>query len=163
MMQREFWADEIKRYKDDPRKRLALAWENLPYPAAFRHAAVAIRSLLKGSLADGQDIGPLLDRLYGLAALENFLFDEPALPNGLGPAFNVAEGIPKETLAGLEFPYDEIGYEKLPLLSKSDVKLLVSRWGEPRRHRSARRYRYEDWQRFLGAYERSVPAWMRVP
>lgn len=41
--QNAFWADEIRKEKDDPDERLAMALRNLPLPAAFREAAKALR------------------------------------------------------------------------------------------------------------------------
>ena len=37
-----FWADRIRKYKGEPKKRLEEALDNLPLPAAFRQAAVAL-------------------------------------------------------------------------------------------------------------------------
>ena len=42
-----FWADKIKEFRGEPVKRLAMALENLPLPAAFREAAIALRALIR--------------------------------------------------------------------------------------------------------------------
>ena len=47
-----FWADYIKTLKDDPERRLAVARAYLPLPAAFRHAAVALRALIRRRQSD---------------------------------------------------------------------------------------------------------------
>ncbi|MGE0434029.1 MAG: hypothetical protein AB7S36_17370 [Planctomycetota bacterium] len=43
----EFWADAIRKLKDKPQERLAMALRHLPLPAAFREAAVALRALIR--------------------------------------------------------------------------------------------------------------------
>lgn len=42
-----FWADAIKDTYDDPRRRLEMATRNLPLPAAFREAAIALRAIIR--------------------------------------------------------------------------------------------------------------------
>ena len=43
----EFWAESIKKYLKDYHKRLEQAIKQFPLPAAFRHAAVAVRGIVK--------------------------------------------------------------------------------------------------------------------
>jgi len=51
----EFWADTIKKYHNDPNKRLMIALDNLPLPGAFREAKVALRATIRSKRKLKQD------------------------------------------------------------------------------------------------------------
>ena len=48
-----FWADKIKEFRGEPAKRLAMAMDNLPLPAAFREAAIALRAMIRPKRKNG--------------------------------------------------------------------------------------------------------------
>jgi len=128
----QFWADKIKKYKGEPLKRLNTALENLPFPAAFREAAVAIRALIKEKRKNKEDFEEELTLLYWLAAVRSFIVDyAPKLEE---PGFNVIASIPVKRIKSLSFTYSELGYKKLELLNKTDCKWLIETWGEPQNH-----------------------------
>ena len=52
------------------------------------------------------------------------------------PGYNVIESIPAERLRSLQYDYSQLGYEKLTLLNKTDVKWLTGLWGEPTSHKT---------------------------
>ena len=120
----------------------------MPVPDAFREAAVATRALIRERRKEGRDTEDFLRLLYMTAAQHDFLHHTPYI-EGLGPAFNVAERIPRKVWTGLEYPYSEIGYRHLETLNKTDVKWLVAAWGEPTLHRSAQEFYSDTWQRYL--------------
>lgn len=143
-----FWADRIKTQRGDPRARLATALENLPLPAAFREGCVAARMLIRKfgiQTAEGQE---MLKLLYWLAAVESFMLDyAPVLQQ---PGFNVMESIPGSVMRELPFTFDQLGYDRLPLLNKTDKKWLVDAHGPPSAHRTLNDLHRSLWDRFEG-------------
>lgn len=127
-----FWADRIKKYRSEPAERLRIALENLPLPAAFREAAIAVRSLIRACRKATESYDEQLTFLYWLAAIDSF--GVPYSERLQEPGYNVVESIPAKILKGLSFSYTQLGYEKLNLLNKTDVKWLVEKWGQPMCH-----------------------------
>jgi hypothetical protein len=150
-----FWADHIRTLKHDPHSRLAIAREYLPLPAAFREAAIALRALIRARRKSGENAEGLLADLYRLAAQNSLLLDTPYI-EGIGPGFNVAESIRRETWERLDMPYRSIGYGKLVLLNKSDRKWLIDAWGEPERHLSAQEFHRAHWESAVAAYREAA-------
>lgn len=128
----QFWADRIKDYRAEPAKRLALALKNLPLPAAFSEAAVAVRALIRAKRKVSEPYDEELSLLYWLAALRSFMVDYA--PRLREPGFNVVEAIPGQRLRSLRYKYSQLGYRELSLLNKTDVKWLTAAWGEPSSH-----------------------------
>jgi hypothetical protein len=56
-----FWADKIKELRGEPTKRLKMALDNLPLPAAFREGAVATRALIREKRKQKKELPALLD------------------------------------------------------------------------------------------------------
>lgn len=127
-----FWADRIRQYRDDPGKRLRLAMDNLPLPRAFREAAVAIRFMIRSKRKVGENYEDELGLLYWLAAIESFMLEYAERLQE--PGFNVVESMPGRLVRSLRIEYNDLGYEKLELLNKTDVKWLTTAWGQPRSH-----------------------------
>jgi hypothetical protein len=128
----EFWADRIKDYRGDPAERLALALKNLPLPAAFREAAIAVRALIRTKRKADEPFDEELTLLYWLAALRSFMVDYA--PRLREPGYNVIETIPGQHLRSLRYKYSQLGYIELSLLNKTDIKWITAAWGEPDSH-----------------------------
>lgn len=139
------------------RQRLRKATRAMPYPGAFREAALALRAMIRVHRKAKDDYEQLVADLYRVAAQENFLMATPYYED-IGSGFSVAENTPKEVWTSLDMPYQEIGYEELSLLNKTDRKWLVELWGEPVHHQSAQRYHSSVWQRCLDDYRSKVEA-----
>lgn len=142
----QFWADRIKSYRGDPAKRLALALENLPLPAAFREAAVAVRAQIRSKRKADEAFDEELTLLYWLAALRSFMLDYA--PRLQEPGFNVVEAIPGQRLRSLRYQYSQLGYRDLSLLNKTDVKWLIAAWGEPASHSTLHALCRELWDEY---------------
>lgn len=141
-----FWADEIKDYRDDPDMRLRIAIENFPLPAAFREAAIALRTIIRDKRKNGVEYVNQIKQLYWLAAVNSFSIPYSEVLNE--PGFNVMESIPKSEIKKFSFTYQEIGYKKLALLNKTDIKWITDEWGEPIRH-STLHIMYNDvWKKY---------------
>ena len=55
------------------------------------------------------------------------------------------ETIPGSVAAGLQFSYYELGYEELKLLNKTDVKLIIKEWGDPKFHSTLNKMHSSVW------------------
>jgi hypothetical protein len=132
-----FWYDRAKQLRSDPRARLDLALTNLPLPAAYREAGIALRALIREhKKRTGTANCPELEQHYRLDAEAQLLLSEPYL-EGIGPGHNVAELIPRDLLEALSYPYQELGYH-LVTSSANAIRWYVEAWGEPRAHRRAK-------------------------
>ena len=141
-----FWADKIKALKDTPNERLQLALDNLPLPAAFREAAIAVRALIRDVRTRKQDWQAQLEILYGFAAYESFMIDYAPLLHQ--PGYNVMESIPGTVVTSLPFTYSQLGYRNLDLLNRTDVKWLVEAWGEPNGHTTLHLMHKSTWDQY---------------
>ena len=127
-----FWADRIKNLRGEPIERLRLALSNLPLPAAFREAALATRTLIRQFRQEHRPYDDMLAFFYWLAAVYSFpLAYSEKLKE---PGYNILETIPGKKVISLPFSYLQLGYEKLDLLNKTDIKWLMESWGEPNAH-----------------------------
>ncbi|MCK4347711.1 MAG: hypothetical protein KAW47_03760 [Thermoplasmatales archaeon] len=142
----EFWADRIKKLRGEPVKRLKLALENLPLPASFREAAIATRALIREKRKAKNNYDEELALLYWLAAINSFSIPYSTVLQE--PGYNVIESLPGEKLKSLPFSYHELGYEKLELLKKTDIKWLIELWGEPTAHITLHEMHIDVWRQY---------------
>lgn len=147
-----FWADKIKEFRGEPVKRLAMAINNLPLPAAFREATVALRALIRQKRKDKKTFNDELALLYWFAAIDSFSI--PYSSYLKQPGYNVIESMPGKVIKTMPFSYFELGYEKLELLNKTDVKWCIEMWGEPQVHTTLHEIHKDIWQK----YEKELPA-----
>ena len=146
-----FWADKIKKLKGEPIKRLTMAIDNLPLPAAFREAIIALRTIIRQKRKDKQAYNDELALLYWFAAIDSFSI--PYSSYLQQPGYNVIESIPGKVIKTLPLSYFELGYEKLDLLNKTDIKWCIEMWGEPQRHTTLHEIHKHIWQK----YEKELP------
>jgi len=123
----EFWFDAIRKNRNDNTERLKLALKNLPLPAAFSEAAKAIRTSIRELKKHKEDYSEMLTKLYKLACVRSFMLDYAPLLKQ--PGFNVMLSIPGGALFNLRTEYNEIGIEKLELLTMTDRKMIIECWG----------------------------------
>ena len=141
-----FWADRIKQLRDEPVKRLRLALDNLPLPASFREAAVALRTLIRRKKRVGEKYDEELALLYWLAAINSFSIPYSTVLQE--PGYNVVESVPGVRLKNLSFTYNELGYTQLELLNKTDVKWMTVAWGEPQTHTTLHEMHLDVWREY---------------
>lgn len=127
-----FWADEIKKYKDDPEARLKIAMDNLPLPGAFKQAMISLRAMIRIKKKNKEDFLPDLKQLYFLASV--FSFYIPRCEELNLPGYNIFERVPGSMFKNLDIKYSDIGYEHLELLNKTDIKWITEEWGEVENH-----------------------------
>lgn len=128
-----FWGTEIKRLKDNPEKRLALAIENLPMPGAFMHAATAIRAMIKDNKKNNLPYADKVKNLYHLAVIHSL-------------GYPLLERIPGKLVANQPYNYKEIGYAELDLIGNHDVKMFIELWGQPDTHSTLYEKHKKKWK-----------------
>lgn len=142
----QFWVDRIKTLRGEPDERLRVAMENLPVPGAFKEAAIATRALIREARKQKLPYSDQLSLLYWLAAIASFGL--PYSEKLEQPGYNVLQAIPGKTLTSLPFSYLQLGYEKLELLNKTDIKWLVESWGQPDAHTTLHELHHQLWDEY---------------
>jgi hypothetical protein len=142
----DFWADRIKRIRKDADKRYNLALQNLPLPAAFREACLALRQKIREKRKVKLRYHLELETLYHLAVIESFSIDYA--PRLKQPGYNIMSIVPGGSLSSIPYKYQDIGFDKLRLLNKTDKKWLVEIWGHPNTHTTLHQEYKELWHRY---------------
>jgi hypothetical protein len=134
------WQKLCQKLKAEGRLDDALVLVSKVYPqwSAYEQQAVIIRMLIRERKKHGGDIKPLAKALYRTAAQASCLHDRYEGTPAPGSPAKLAKLMPRKTLETLDMPYQQIGYEHLRLLTKSDRRMLADMWGEPATHVSAR-------------------------
>ena len=141
----EHWSDKVSRLKKANRFAEALAACETAYPrwSAFQQAVLAHRARIKELQQLEQPIDEDLLALYRLTAIAEFLHGRV---KGL-PDLSLAQLklINLDVLQNLEMPYNSIGYLELRLIKKTDIRLLLDKWGKPESHQSPRQFYSSSW------------------
>jgi hypothetical protein len=146
-----FWSDEIHKVRDQTHERLRIAVENLPLPAAFREAAIALRQIIRDRRKAKEPNEQESLFLYSLAAVESFTSATKYLEDLGEPSWNALEMMSADDWQSLTFEWSSLGCNELPLLTKTDRRQMIDRWGEPPVHTNLRRLHENVWQRALDA------------
>lgn len=142
----DFWAERIKEFKGEPVKQLRVALENLPLPASFREAAIATRAMIREKRRLKENYDDELVLLYWLAAINSFSIPYSEVLKE--PGYNIVESIPGKKLKDLAFSYHVLGYQNLELLNKTDIKWIVSHWGQPGSHTTLHDLHLDIWKEY---------------
>ncbi len=153
----EYWRTEARiaetdfvrihsRPSSDPETRLSDALRDLPLPYAFREASIALRALIRGKRKVALNHEKELEQLYGIAAMWSFNIPYSARLREQGN--NVMTQIPGKVLASIPYTFDELGYEKLELVKKTDSSWFVEAWGLPRCHSTLNDLYPELWKSY---------------
>ena len=125
---------------DDIKIRLKNAKKSFPLPAGYKDACICMRMLIKDKKNEKKSYKKELMQLYRFACEYNFFDSSPYLENVKEPSYNLDEVIKKSEFSALNMPYREIGYNRIPQLNKTDIKWLVSEYGEPENHTTVSKY-----------------------
>ena len=148
-----FWDDLNEKIKNHPDQRLAVAVKQMPLPAAFSEACVALRGLIRAARKDGIDYASELTQLHWFASIWSFHLPYSARLST--PGFNVFESIPFSVfMERMNVTWNVVGYEHLELLNKTDCKWMVEAWGEPEKHCSLNAEYNHIWVEYELKYER---------
>ncbi len=116
----------------------------LPQMGAFRQACVILRAQIRDLKKQGRSyLQPLTD-LYHMAALADFFHAKGANIKSLSPIF--IKQIDFTQWQSLATPYARLGYKRIALLTKTDVKWFVQEWGEPDAHEAMHELHQQQWQ-----------------
>jgi len=137
------WPNYIKKHKDNSAKRYEVAQQFLPWPLGFKESVLALRAIIRDKKKADEDYESELLSLYKLAAWESFC---PKYCETLQePGFKVFDQIPGGTVTALPIDYQQLGYKQLKLIIKTDAKMLVSLYGEPKQHTTLNQLFAEVW------------------
>jgi hypothetical protein len=147
----QFWADRVRQLKKNgaTEEVISIAQKHIPYPGAFREIGIAIRKDIRTQRKQGKDSKQILRQLYRWAVIENFFcfIEWPRI---------ISEPILHPTatscIKGLNLSYNDIGYEHLGLLNKTDIKWLVESFGEPTKHCNAKDANFEQWKKAVAIF-----------
>jgi len=111
---------------------------------AFKQSSLILRAQIRAVKKAKQDSDAALEQLYSLAALANFFHAKDAQSKPLNP--KACKQIDYNAFAELATPYQQLGYEHLSLLSKTDIKWMTQAWGEPAQHAQMRQLHTNEWE-----------------
>ena len=115
---------------------LNLCKSKFPLYTAYREATLILKSTLQSEGSSQAKIQGILSQLYKTAAIAELIHMKKSAENKRLPYKVKITNI--TLLEKIPFDYNKLGYLELPLLTKKDARVLVSHWGEPRKHDSPR-------------------------
>jgi hypothetical protein len=150
--------ERIEKPRETNEQRLVRALMGLPNEAAFLEVAICIRKNIVERAKRGDDTDDELLRLHRLAQQHAFFYgmyrlgwDHPENKAdarvGLYPHVGAAMATASD-LEAILLPYQEIGYEHLPLLNKTDAGRLTAAFGDPAGHAVPRERHKRIWERY---------------
>ena len=95
-----------------------------------------LKSTLQNEDSSQAKIQDILSQLYKTAAVAELIHVKNSAANKRIP--DKVKITDVTLLEKIPFDYNKLGYLELPLLTKKDTRVLVSHWGEPRKHDSPR-------------------------
>jgi hypothetical protein len=146
-----FWAEEARTARAQPKQRLRIALENLPLPAAFREAGLALRQMIREKRKVNACDNEELNFLYSLAAVESFVSATAYIEDLAEPGWNAIDLMTPQDWQSLTYGWTILGCNELPLLTKTDRRHMIERWGEPNEHTTLRRLHEDVWTKAVDA------------
>lgn len=133
------WKDIARELRESGHYELAIeamsaAWPQWQY---YDQLAITLRAAIREHRnASPETTNAWLKRLFRAAAEASVIHDHSHNSNP-GAAGEIPN---RERLAELELPFENIGVNQLRLLTKTDRRQMISAWGEPAQHISARTF-----------------------
>ena len=132
------WRQSVSemRKKKQIEPALNLCKSKFPLYTAYREATLILKSTLQYEGSSQAKIQDILTQMYKTAAIAELIHMKKSDENKRLPEKVKITDI--TLLEKIPFDYNKLGYLELPLLTKKDTKVLVSHWGDPRKHDSPR-------------------------
>jgi len=141
--------------------------KNIPYPAAFREIAIAIREDIRARRKQKIDTRNLLLKLYQWAVIKDF-FNRVEWSKIINE--RILHSTVRPFIKAIKAPYKTVGYANLldcwvgvhgvqsfvPILKKTDIKWLVEAFGEPDTHLTAKDANPELWRQAVEAFRAAL-------
>lgn len=146
---KDSWLELARRLADagDIEAAMHVCAEKYPQMGAFKQVAVILRRHIRELKQGKYDTGDSLQHLYEVAAAADYWHGKH--PELARPAPRMLKRVDPADWQALEFPYQQIGYSKLALLTSSDVANMVGAWGEPTQHQPVRQFHDQHWRMLL--------------
>ena len=116
---------------------LKLCKSKFPSYSAYKRATVILRSLLKTKGLSKRRTHKILLSLYKTAATAEMIHMKRSRENAISSS--ELKNLNMTLIESISFNYNELGYTEIPLLTRKDIKTIVSHWGEPKKHDSPRK------------------------
>ncbi len=141
----KMWLEDVKhlRKHQQLRQAQAICYQMQPLKDAFEQTCLILRAEIRELDKKSNRHAEALDELYRTAAYYSFLYDK--LSDSQPSLHNTVKYLKRDDWVSLDMPYEKIGYDKLKLLKKNDIKALIALWGEAKTHQSARQYHRRIW------------------
>jgi hypothetical protein len=142
MVDNEFWSDLVARLKREKKymEAAVICRQEMPLPAAYRDFLICLRKLLE--YRQGEARRAVLRELYAYAVEAYVLHRVPSveLETQIGkhgyPGFNVALIVWKRLMQKpLALNYNEVGYDYVTTLNRTDRTCIANAFGKPATHR----------------------------
>lgn len=135
------WKEHVQALKnanqfDEALKACQVGW---PQWQSYQQAAIVCRAAFRQPDLPEAEAESWREALYLLATHASFLHDKVDGMENLSWQ-RLEKTLAVEDLRNLDSNWQEIGYQQLRLLNKTDCRLLSKSWGEPEQHQSAKHY-----------------------
>ncbi|MES3006375.1 MAG: hypothetical protein V4751_01235 [Pseudomonadota bacterium] len=138
------WQDFVRelRIRGDYERALEVCIEAYPLRGAFRQSCPLIRAIIKQRKDSSLSIDDELHLLYRTSALAAFFH---AKGDTRQLSSRKLRFVNCQIWKTIQFPYAEIGYEYLDLVTDADIKMFIEAWGLPETHVQVRTLYEKDW------------------
>jgi hypothetical protein len=125
------WLQQVRTLRTSQQydEALEVCLSQFPKAQAIQQAAIILRQQIKVSQENNIAFEDLLQNLYNLAAMADVY---GGTRHAAAPVAQIMAA-----LYNCKGNYRAMGYQKLKLLNKNDIRLLEEAWGKPTTHRRA--------------------------
>ena len=113
---------------------LNLCKSKFPLYSAYRQATLILRSVLQTESLSNKETEENLLRLYKTAVTAEMIHMKKSAEDTVSSS--ELKKLNKAEIDSISIDYNILGYLEIPLLTKKDIKTIVSLWGEPKKHNS---------------------------
>ena len=133
------WLDLVSEMRKQGQIESALnvCERKFPLYSAYRQATLIFRSILQDKNLEEKKTHETLLRLYKTAATAEMIYMKRSTGGTISST--KLKNLNMPLIESFSFDYNDLGYTEIPLLTKKDIKTIVSRWGEPKKHECPRR------------------------
>jgi len=100
----------------------------------LRKALIALRKTIRKRRKENADWHSPLTALYRIAALDTLVHTKEQIYDVGMPGDVIENYLSKKEVAAIDIDYEQLGYECMPLLNKTDKKWIIEAWGEREYH-----------------------------
>ncbi|MEX2365041.1 MAG: hypothetical protein WD601_00445 [Pseudohongiellaceae bacterium] len=151
-LQAGLWPEQARVLREEKQfeQALMLCKQHHPRIQAYQQSLITLRTWIREILKQQQDPAFQLQALYRHAALADLFASRSRYKSELKNAD--LDALAAAAAKELELPYQQIGYQQLKLLTKTDIALLRDAWDEPLVHQHSEDYLGERWLELIARF-----------